>query len=502
MLSVPDVIDRRYRAIGGAAEFFACEDREVLCESGAGTGKTHSFLRKADWVAWQYPRCRQFFARDTRASMTESVLVEFEESVLWPGHPAIVGTASRAQRDHYVYPNGSEIIISGLDNPDRIMSTQYDRGYVFEATETELDQWEKLLTRIRNGRTDYHQLAADVNPASEFHYLNQRFPKAGEPNPMPIFATDPDTGETVQVSSRRRVLYRHEDNPRLYENGRMTRFGREYILGTLGSLTGARRERLLNHRWVSEEGQVWPEFDPATHCVYAKDLPPFKWFLASIDFGYNAPGCLQVWGFDAEKRAYRVAECYQRGLTIDDWARIAIEFQKRWAFRRGVADAARPDDIALLNKRLRLEHGAEQVFQPCDKSRGVLFGIDMVRDLLKRRAMVLVKDAAHYLAKKDEQDAGVLVAGVSPSLRQENKPTCTEQEIPGYVFRKNEDGKEIKDEPDPACADHGCDAARYLAVFTLTVDLSPYEEKRRFPKGSFGDLLNFDEEFDRWEDEQ
>lgn len=498
MLSAPEIIDRRYIAIGGAAEFLACREKEVLGESGAGTGKTHSYLRKADIVAKKWPRSRQFFARDTRASMTESVLVEFEEKVLWPGHPAIVGTASRAQRDHYVYPNGSEIIVTGLDNPDRIMSTEFDRGYVFEATETTVDQWEKLLTRVRYGHTDYHQLAGDVNPANEFHYLNQRFPKAGEQNPMPVWGKDPDTGENVIVSYRRRILYRHEDNPRLYDpnTGKRTEFGTDYILGSLGVLTGARRERLLNHRWVSEEGQVWPEFDPPTHCVYRSACPEFRWYLASIDFGYNAPGCLQVWGFDSDKRAYRLAEVYQRGLTIDTWAEIAIELQKEFPFHRGVGDSARPDDIALLNKRIRLVRQAEQVFEPCDKSRGVLHGIDMVRDLLKARRLFFVKDAARYWSN------GKLVAGVDPSLRLEMKPTCTEQEIPGYLFRKQEDGREIKDEPDPACADHGCDAARYLAVFSFTVDLSPKKTGPMFPKGSYGDLLDFEEEFRRMEEEE
>lgn len=494
-----EVIDRRYLAIGGAAEFLTCTDREVLCVSGAMTGKSHSLLRKADIVAKKHPKSRQFFARDTRRSLTESVLVEFEESVLWPGHPAIVGTASREQRAHYVYPNGAEIVLFGLDDADKHMSTQYDRGYVFEATEIDdPSTWQRLLSRMRNGRTPYHQLVADCNPGSEFHWLNTHFPQEGEPNPQLIYGTDPDTGDNIVVSSRRRVHYRHEDNPRLFDpdTGRITAMGREYLLGTLGSLTGAERERLLFHRWVSAEGQVWPEFQPPTHCIYRSAVPEIRWYLASIDFGYNAPGCLQVWGFDSEKRAYRLAEVYQAGLTIDTWAEIAIELQKEFPFTRGVGDSARPDDIALLNKRLRLVRQVSQVFEPCDKSRGVLHGIDMVRDLLKSRRIFFVKDAARHWV-----EGSGLALGIDMRLKSKAKPACTEQEIPAYVFRKNEQGKEVKDEPDPACADHGCDAARYMAVFSFTVDLTPKKTGPMFPRGSYGDLLDYEEEFRRMEEE-
>lgn len=468
-LDTEDAIDRRYQAIGGAAELFRSEDREVLAESGAMTGKTHSLLRKADWVAWQYPGCRQFFARDTRASMTESVLVEFESSVLWSGHPAIVGTASRAQRDHYVYPNGSEIIVSGLDNPDRIMSTQYDRGYVFEATECTQEAWENLLTRMRHGRTPYHQLVADCNPGAKGHWLNQRFPKAGEANPSLVY-----NKEGRLVSSRRRILYRHEDNPRLYDpdTGIKTAFGAEYIDGTLEGLTGARKKRLKDHLWVSEEGQIWPEFDEETHCIYAGQVPELRSYTASMDFGSNAPACLQVWGYDGDQRGYRVAEVYRRGWTIDQWADAAVALHREFPYSVGFGDAAAKGDIEFLNKRLRMERGENFAWTLCDKSKGARHGRDLVRDLIRRNVLFFVKGALRYGADED--------------LRGRMQPVCTEQEIPGYVYRKNEEGKEVKDEPDPGVPDHGCDATIYNAVAKWGKDFNEIEKKWVFPKPARG----------------
>lgn len=467
----PEVIDRRYRAIGGAAELFRSRDDEVLCESGAMTGKSHSLLRHADYTARGNPGCRLFFARDTRKSMTESILVEFEEAVLWPGHPAIVGTAQRAQRSHYVYPNGSEIVLFGLDDPGDHMSTQYDKGYVFEATQVKQEAWEHLLSRMRNGKTDAHQLIADCNPGPRGHWLNQRFPKEGEPNPQIIRNA---AGQVV--SSRRRICYRHEDNPRLYDpdTGRKTEFGVKYIDGRLGMLTGARLQRLRYHRWVSEEGQVWPEYDPAIHCIYPKALPELLSFTASFDFGYNAPGCLQIWGYDKDQSSYRVAEVYRRRWTIDQWSDVAIKLHRIYPYSIGVADAARPDDIAFLNKRIRAERGESFGWIPCDKSRGVLHGLDLVRDLFKRRVLFLVKDAAIF--------------GIDEELRMDGKPTGTESEIDSYVFRKNEEGREIKDEPDPACADHGCDSLRYNCVYKWGRDINPTPQRWDFKRPAPNEL--------------
>jgi phage terminase large subunit len=138
-----------FRARGAASDLFQCYDKEVLIEGGAGTGKTRAVLEKANLIADKYPGCRILLCRKTRASMSESVLQIFEDHVLVPGHPLKSG-ATRHHRSHYDYPNGSRLVICGLDNPDRIMSTEFDMACLFEATEATVDDWEKVLSRLRN----------------------------------------------------------------------------------------------------------------------------------------------------------------------------------------------------------------------------------------------------------------------------------------------------------------------------------------------------------------
>ena len=114
---------------------FRCKDPEVLLEGPAGTGKTRALLEYVNYLCEEYPGIRVLIFRKTRTSMNESVLVTWEEKVLWENHPAKVGDAHRNNRQHYRYPNGSHVVIGGMDNSDRIISTEYDVAACIEDTE-------------------------------------------------------------------------------------------------------------------------------------------------------------------------------------------------------------------------------------------------------------------------------------------------------------------------------------------------------------------------------
>ena len=71
-----------------------------------------------------------------------------------------------------------------------------------------------------------------------------------------------------------RLLSRHVDNPSLTKA----------YLKNLERLSGARYERLFKGRWVSEEGLVYDEWDPAIHMIEAEDVPDLKWHFGSVDW--------------------------------------------------------------------------------------------------------------------------------------------------------------------------------------------------------------------------
>ena len=481
-----EVIDRRLCFYGAAAELLACEAKEVLAESGAGTGKSFSILAKANYTARQYPGSRQLFCMATRVAMNTTILPDWEGHILWPQHPAIVGTGGPERREFYRYPNGSEISLVGMDRPDKILSSKYDRIYVFQAEQVTKDAWEKLLTRLRGTATPYRQQVADVNPVSRYHWLNLR-------GDQTICLMCGELGSTSDLSARcskhrlvlqpimRRIHYRHQDNPLLFDHAARdwTTFGVEYIQETLGRLTGVDRARLLEHQWISQEGLVLDTFDIGTHVIQGRltphrmggylldvfgwDEPVYlTWFSAGVDWGFSQdPGVISVWGHDREGRMFRVAETYRLGWQIDQWAKVAEDYYKRFGIAFFACDPSRPDLIEMLNLRLGKRGGrnapaiAVKANNSLTKKLGMgkdMTGLDLLRWALRSQSDNKVR--MYFVA-------GSLDHGADPELLRQGRPICTEQEVPSYTLMKMEDGKANKDKPDPACDDHGIDSARY-----------------------------------------
>lgn len=456
------IVDVPFEPLGGARELCLSTDPEILIEGPAGTGKTRAVLERLCDFARRYPGCRILLARATRASMTESVLVTLENKVLPPEHESLQGGVSRGGRRSYRWNNGSEIIVTGLDRPSRVLSTEFDLIYVNEGQEITVNQWETLLTRLRNGRIvpagwtkPFHQAIIDCNPDSEHHWLNRR-PERLIDNPR-----DPRHGRPRM----KRILSRHADNPSLPQ---------EY-LDALSRLTGIRRKRFYEGVWCTASGQVWPHFDRATHMLYRSDCPHLGWFIGSMDFGFRAAGVFQVWGVDSALRAYRVAEWYASGQTDEWWADRVVEAHKEFKLRAVVCDGEDPERIVMMNKRLG--HPAAGRDQPgicLAANKSVQTGLSVVRDRLEAKQMFLCMDASRVF------DA---------ELDEAQKPKSTEEEIPAYCFPVNDDDKPISEEPDPLCTDHGCDAMRYAAMYLWGKDYSIKPKPPRARTGSMSAIL-------------
>ena len=243
-----------YTPLGAAAELFYSHDREVLIEGPAGTGKTRAILEKCHLLCEEVPGLRVLWLRATRASVSESVLATFENKVLVVDSYLTKG-AKRPQRRSYDYRNGAQIVIGGLDQVSRIMSSEYDIICVFEATEVHLDSWETLLTRGRNNALPWQQQIADCNPAGPQHWLIKR---AG-------------------TEDMRHLASRFKDNPSLTP---------EYLETLATKLSGHRRARLYDGLWVGASGAVYPDIDS---CFVEHFDPPPGRLVGGIDFGWTNP---------------------------------------------------------------------------------------------------------------------------------------------------------------------------------------------------------------------
>lgn len=439
-------------------------DPEILIEGPANTGKTTAVLLRMHADAERYPQSRQLMLRETRASLTESVLVSFEKRVVAENHPCLAG-ASRAQRHAYVYPNGSEIVTGGLDNADRLFSSEWDRIVFFEARECSEDSYEKASSRLRNKRfrdpgeppeKAWHQFICDTNPDSPGHWLNQR----------------------ANAGKMRRMLSRHEDNPACTEQD----------LQRLRNLTGVRRLRFYEGVWAESEGAIW-SFNAGVHGIDAgrlcgPDTPVnerngrivIRWYFAAQDWGFANPGCLMVFGVDSEGVMYCVHQVYQRGRTAEWWTERAVALEKKYRLQKIVCDHESPEHVFHYRRA-----GLPAV--PADK--GVRRGLDAVAHRLQV-AQGTGKPRLFFVK-------GSLEAPDTEAVER-HEPTCFEEEVSSYVWRRSPDGRLLKEEPDPRCADHACDTVRY-AVMEVDREADRGEKDAKFQPMTYGSLLKHEEVF-------
>ncbi len=283
----------RYWPRGAAAELFRHHEAEIVLAGPAGTGKTYGCLWRMHLAARKYAGMRGILVRKTLESLTASALVTYQQRVLKLGKWGVEPFGgSKLRPAGFLYPNGSEILIGGLDKPDKVMSQEYDLVYVNEATDLTPEDWEAITTRTRYGVMPYQQLFGDCNPQSPGHWLFKRI----------------QAGTTTMLTSV------HQDNPALWDGTDWTDQGRAY-LATLANLTGHRRQRLLEGLWVNAEGAVYPAFNRAQH-VQIVDTTGWRHVLG-VDSGVRNPTAILDIAFGSE-RVHVAREVYRRGMGSRD----------------------------------------------------------------------------------------------------------------------------------------------------------------------------------------
>ena len=390
---------------------------------------------------------RGLILRKTRASCTESAMVTFEEKVLPSGHPVLDGPR-RNNRSVYAYPNGSQIVVGGMDKPTRILSTEYDMVYIQELIELTEDEFETIETRLRNGRMPYQQIIADTNPGAPTHWIKQREQRS----------IDAD-GRFVLLESL------HKDNPVLWseKRGVWTDAGHEY-LQRLDALTGVRRKRFMEGKWVQAEGVVYPDWSPSVHLINRFPIPREWARYWSIDFGYTNPFVFQDWAEDPDGRLYLVAEMYRTQRLVEDHARAIIrhiglhEGTRDWA----AAKSPRPRLILCDHEaegRATLERHLRMPTTPAIKE--VSPGIQAVASRLRtapdgKPRLFVFRDA---------------VIDRDPALVERKLPTSTAEELDAYVWETG-GGRKTGEEPKKE-NDHGADAMRYLVRYRDQQSIRP-----------------------------
>jgi phage terminase large subunit len=411
---------------GGALDFWKYRGQEAMLSGPYESGKTLPALTKLHALLVKYPKSRAFITRQTYKSLLPTALFTYENKVL-PIHPDSADSPiikyGKSKPEFYQYPNGSHLLVVGMDNPDKILSGEFDFGYVNQAEEITLDAWEKLIARCtgRAGNAPYTQVMGDCNPSHPQHWILHRAP-------LKLFEQ----------------LHKH--NPSLFnqETQDWTEQGKR-TMSILDSLTGIRKARGRDGRWVAAEGTVY-EFTNA-HRIARDKVPEIRrWYLA-IDFGYTNPFVCQLWGVDADGRMYLWHEIYMTRRTVA----AHIPAIKAMIGSRQI-EAIIADHDAEDRATLR-ENGLTTIAAKKDIS----VGIQTMQERLKiqgdgKPRLYVCEDAClEYDKELYREYPGDL------------HPCCTEHEFAVYAFPPSKGGKSDKEDP-MDLNNHGLDAARYLAM--------------------------------------
>lgn len=463
-MTASGLLTARFELRGAPQQLMHERGGEVLIAGPAGTGKSVGALLKVHLMCLKNGACEEGCAeehkhhkrglaalvvRKTHNSLTSTGLVTYKTMVA--AEALALGVVkwyggSGSEPPAFQYSNGSSIKVGGMDNPTKIMSSDYDVIFVQEATELTITDWEKLTTRLRNGRISFQQLLADCNPEGPDHWLKLRC----------------DDGKTVMLYSL------HTDNPILFDEPAPgeyvpTERGRAY-LAVLDSLTGVRKLRLKGGVWAAAEGVIYEGWNPAVHLSDRKRLP-FEWQrIWGIDFGYVNPFCWQQWAIDPDGRMWLELEWYKTQMLVEDHVKQILGDPE--AGIRGFVKTAAGEWKYPMPDWIITDHDAEDraTFEKHSGLRTVAAIKDVSPGIqaMQKRMVVRGDGKPRLMVLRDsliERD---------PRLRDASLPMGFAGEVTGYVWKAKPNttvatqDKPLPDEP-LKLNDHSMDTGRYVA---------------------------------------
>lgn len=437
---------RGYRPCGTAVEAWRCKDPEIMLAGPYETGKTFLALQKLHALMMTFPNARALMVRKSYKALIPSALASYYNKVLPipPGNRNCpVDVYGGGKPDWITYPNDSRIILGGLDNPEKVLSSEYDYIFVPQAEELTLHDWEQLKSRNtgRAGNVPYPQMIGDCNPDVPTHWILNR-------PALTVFH------------------FKHTDNPTLYkrnsrnelvldDEGQLVKTEQgDRTMAVLESLSGVRYKRGFLGLWVGAEGQVYEDFDQQIHVLdNIEPRPEWRKFRV-FDFGYNHPFVCQFWALDHDDVLYLWKEIYMSRRTVRQHVEGVggmpgiRQLSYGHDFEANICDWD-AEDRATLEEMLGITTIA------ADKR--ISTGIEAVQHRLKlqgnnRPKIMFSRNALHE---------------VDDDLKMNYKPTMTIEEFPSYVWRNMKEGTEetSKDEKPVKQADHGMDDVKYMVAY-------------------------------------
>lgn len=420
----------QYEPRGGAQDLLLARDETVLVSGPAGTGKSVAALFKIHVTSLLVPGLVTLLLRQTAASLGASTLRTYERFVAaqeLAGGEVVWFGGSGSKPAAYMYKNGSLIIPGGMDRPGKFLSMDVDRIVIDESNQVSVTGVETVATRLRGKAPTYKQMVLLTNPDHPDHHLLKM----------------------VEEGRARHIHSLHVDNPYLYgRDGEPTPSGRDYI-ARLKSLTGVRRARYYEGKWIGAEGVVYPDWSIPDNVIEWFEVPQSWPLVLSVDFGYNNAFVAQWWRVDPDGRMYLTREISRKQRLVEDHARdiraIMAEHPDEPVPQAVVCDHD-SEDRATLERHLKMP--------TVPARKGVTRGVQ----LFEARVRKAGDGRPRLFVFKD------CVVGRDLVAEERKTPRGLAAEVLGYVWETVRGTDGIPKEQPLKVNDHSMDAGRYAVA--------------------------------------
>lgn len=351
---------------------------EFMLAGPSETGKTWATLWLLDSLLRETKMAQGGLLRKIAADIGPTVLVTYKRVVERSGSGAVAYGGEKPE--WYDYPNGARLYVGGMDRPGKVLSGERDFVYVNQAEELTLNDWETLSTRTtgRGAVTETPMLFGDCNPGPEDHWILKR--------------------ELLKV-----FYSTHRDNPSLYdERGVLTGQG-ERTMQKLDALTGIRRARLRDGKWVGAEGLFFEEWDEKLHTCEPFDVPEDWPVWGAFDYGFAHPTAFGLLTEDNDGTIHLVGEHVRHGWLPPAHCKAV----RRLAERCGVGwhrvkKIVAGHDVFQQRGDKHAQTIAQQYAEAKDPETGEAIGLTFEKATLDR-----VTGAQELLSRLGNREAGI-----------------------------------------------------------------------------------------------
>jgi phage terminase large subunit len=298
--------------------------RTMVLYGGGRSGKSYSIRQ---WMVDGAVRYGEEGLRDLIVMKTRHSIID----AAWKPMLEMLKDYGIPYEEHQTFLNiriqNSEIQFRGLDDPEKLKSTEYNRIWVEEATRLDYEDYLQLKVRMSRQGAVPNQIILSFNPIDAFHWCMRKV----------VDAMKWDKTISVMQSTYRNNPFLDGEYIASLERLRDENYN-SWLIYARGE--PGRLEHVIYKNWVVMDGNSGP-----MRVRMSNGVPD----CYGLDWGYNNEMALVAYWLEDDED-YIQEKLYRRMMTLDDLA----EWMEGAGIERGVeifADPSNPEAIENLGRR-------------------------------------------------------------------------------------------------------------------------------------------------------